>query len=157
MLQTIPGIDQIAAAMILIEIGVDMQRFGKAARLAHWAALSPGNDESAGKRKSGRIGHGNSVIRHILCECANAARMTKSTLAAKYRSLMVRKSHKKTIVALAHKMLRLIFVILSRREPYIDRHIDYDAISAKKNAPRWIKQLKKIGRWPAPQPAAART
>lgn len=81
--------------------------------------------------------------------------MTKSTLAAKYRSLMVRKSHEKTIVALAHKMLRLIFVILSRGQPYIDRHIDYDAISAKKNAPRWIKQLKKIGRWPTPQPAAA--
>ncbi len=155
LLQTIPGIDQIGAATILIEIGVDMQRFGKAASLAHWAALSPGNDQSAGKRRSGRTGHGNSVIRHILCECANAARMTKSTLAAKYRSLMVRKSHKKTIVALAHKMLRLIFVILSRGQPYIDRHIDYDAISAKKNAPRWIKQLKKIGRWPTPQPAAA--
>lgn len=90
LLQTIPGIDQAAAAMILIEIGVDMQRFEKAGRLAHWAGLSPGNDESAGKRKSGRTGHGNSVIRHILCECANAARMTKSTLAAKYRSLMVR-------------------------------------------------------------------
>lgn len=157
LLQTIPGIDEIAAAMILIEIGTDMQRFGKPSRLAHWAALSPGNDESAGKRKSSRIGHGNSVIRHILCECANAARMTKSTLAAKYRSLMVRKSHKKTIVALAHKMLRLIFVILDRRQPYIDRHIDYDALSAKKNAPRWIKQLKKIGRWPTPQPANAAT
>jgi len=155
LLQTIPGIDQIAAAMILIEIGPDMQRFEKAARLAQWAALSPGNDESAGKRRSTRIGHGNSIIRHILCECANAARMTKSTLAAKYRSLMVRKSHKKTIVALAHKMLRLIFVILSRREPYIDRNIDYEALSAKKNAPRWIKQLKKIGRWPTPQTAHA--
>ena len=157
LLQTIPGIDETAAAMILIEIGADMQRFGKAARLAHWAALSPGNDESAGKRRSGRIGHGNSIIRHILCECANAARMTKSTLGAKYRSLMVRKSHKKAIVALAHKMLRLIFVLLSRREPYIDRQIDYEALSAKKNAPRWIKQLKKIGRWPTPQPAAAAT
>jgi transposase len=156
LLQTIPGIDQFSAAMILVEIGVDMQRFGKAARLAQWAALSPGNDESAGKRKSGRIGHGNSVIRHILCECANAARNTKSTLASKYHSLKVRKSHKKAIVALAHKMLRLIFVILSRREPYLDRQIDYDALSAKKNAPRWINQLKKIGRWPVPQlPQAA--
>jgi transposase len=155
LLQTIPGIDQIAAALILIEIGVDMQHFGKASTLAHWAALSPGNNESAGKRKSGRTGHGNSVIRQILCECANAARSTKSTLAAKYRSLMVRKSHKKAIVALAHKMLRLIFVILSRREPYIDRQIDYEAESAKKNAPRWIKQLKKIGRWPTPQAAKA--
>ena len=155
LLQTIPGIDHIAAALIVIEIGDDMARFGRAQSLACWAALSPGNNESAGKRKSGRTGHGNSVIRFILCECANAARMTKSTLAAKYRSLMARKSHKKAIIAVAHKMIRLIFLMLSRRQPYIDQGIDYAAMSAKKNAPRWIKQLKKIGRWPSSQPAVA--
>jgi transposase len=155
LLQTIPGIDEIAAALILVEIGDDMARFGRARSLACWAALSPGNNESAGKRKSGRTGHGNSTIRFILCECANAARMTKSTLAAKYRSLMARKSHKKAIIAVAHKMIRLIFVMLSRRQPYIDQGIDYAAVSAKKNAPRWIRQLKAIGRWPSPKPAAA--
>jgi transposase len=155
LLQTIPGIDEIAAALILIEIGDDMTRFGRAQSLACWAALSPGNNESAGKRKSGRTAHGNSVIRSILCECANAARMTRSTMAAKYRSLMVRKSHKKSIIAVAHKMIRLIYLMLSRRQPYIDQAIDYAAMSAKKNAPRWIKQLKSIGRWPSPKPAAA--
>ncbi len=155
LLQTIPGIDRIAAALIVIEIGDDMTRFGSPRRLACWAALSPGNNESAGKRKSGRTGHGNSIIRFILCECANAVRMTKSTLAGKYRSLMVRKSHKKAIVALAHKMIRLIYILLSRRQPYIDQGIDYAAMSAKKNAPRWIKQLARIGRWPAPKPTAA--
>jgi transposase len=155
LLQTIPGIDQIAAALILIEIGDDMARFGCAARLACWAALSPGNNESAGKRKSGRTGHGNSTIRFILCECANAARMTKSTLAAKYKSLMVRKSHKKAIVAVAHKMIRLIYVLLTRRQGYIDQRIDYAAMSAAKNAPRWIKQLKAIGKWPAAEAAPA--
>jgi transposase len=157
LLQTIPGIDEIAAALILIEIGDDMTRFGRAQSLACWAALSPGNDESAGKRRSGRTAHGNSVIRCILCECANAARLTKSTLAAKYRSLMVRKSHKKAIIAVAHKMIRLIYLMLSRRQPYIDQGIDYAAMSAKKNAPRWIKQLKSIGRWPSPKPVAAGT
>lgn len=155
LLQTIPGIDEIAAAMILIEMGDDMSRFGCAERLASWAALSPGNNESAGKRKSGRTRHGNSIIRFILCECANAARTTKSTLASKYRSLMVRKSHKKAIVAVAHKMIRLIFLMLMRRQPYIDQAIDYGAMSAKKNAPRWIKQLKTIGRWPTSKAAAA--
>jgi transposase len=155
LLQTIPGIDQIAAALILIEIGDDMTRFARPQSLACWAALSPGNDESAGKRRSGRTGHGSAVIRFILCECANAARMTKSTLAAKYRSLMVRKSHKKSIIAVAHKMIRLIFLMLSRRQPYIDQGVDYAAMSAKKNAPRWIKQLKAIGRWPSTKPAAA--
>ena len=148
LLQTIPGIDRIAAALILIEIGEDMTRFGSPRSLACWAALSPGNNESAGKRKSGRTGHGNSIIRFILCECANAARMTKSTLGGKYRSLMVRKSHKKTIIALAHKMIRLIYILLSRKQPYIDQGIDYAAMSAKKNAPRWIKQLRAIGKWP---------
>ncbi|CDW96146.1 transposase (fragment) [Thiomonas arsenitoxydans] len=80
LLQTIPGIDETAAALILIEIDDDMARFGAPERLACWAALSPGNHESAGKRKSGRTRHGNNAIRYILCECANAARMTKSTL-----------------------------------------------------------------------------
>ena len=155
LLQTIPGIDAMAAATILIEIGDDMGRFGRTERLACWAALSPGNNESAGKRKSGRTRHGNSIIRFILCECAHAARMSKSTLAAKYRGLMVRKSHKKAIVAIAHKMIRLIFVLLSRRQPYIDQSIDYAAMSAKKNAPRWIKQFKAIGRWPSSKAAAA--
>ena len=67
----------------------------------------------------------------------------------------MRKSHKRAIVAVAHKMIRLIFVMLSRRQPYIDQSIDYAAISAKKNAPRWIKQLKIIGRWPTAKTAAA--
>jgi hypothetical protein len=155
LLQTLPGIDQVAAALILIEIGDDMCRFGSPARLACWAALSPGNQESAGKRRSGRTRHGNNVIRYILCECANAARMTKSTLASKFKSLVVRKPHKKAIVALAHKMIRLIYILLSRRQPYLDQSIDYAAISAKKNAPRWIKQLRAIGKWPSHNPPAA--
>ena len=62
--------------------------------------------------------------------------MTRSSLAAKYKSLMVRKTHKKSIVAIAHKMIRLIYLMLTRREPYRDPMVDYDAMSAKKNAPR---------------------
>jgi transposase len=158
LLQTLPGIDEVAAALILIEIGDDMAlmaRAGSPGGLACWAALSPANHESAGKRESGRTRHGNNVVRCILCECANAARWTKRTLAAKYKSLMVRKSHKKAIVAVAHKMIRLICVLLSRREPYRDQAIDYASIRAKKNAPRWMKQLKAIGKWPAPSSPAA--
>ena len=68
---------------------------------------------------------------------------------------MVRKSHKRAIVAVAHKMIRLIFLLLTRRQPYIDQCIDYAAMSAKKNAPRWIKQLKTIGHWPTQKTAAA--
>jgi transposase len=155
LLQTIPGIDAIASAMILIEIGDDMSQFGDADRLASWAALCPGNNESAGKRKSGKTRKGNAIVRYILCECANAARNTKSSLAAKYRSLMARKSHKKAIVAIAHKLIRIIYFMLSRHEPYRDPGVDYEAMSAQKNAPRWIKALKKIGKLPIAKPALA--
>jgi transposase len=155
LLQTMPGIDAIASAMILIEIGDDMSRFGDADRLASWAALCPGNNESAGKRKSGKTRKGNAIIRYILCECANAARNTKSSLASKYRGLMIRKSHKKSIVAIAHKMIRIIYFMLSRHEPYRDPGVDYEAMSANKNAPRWIKALKKIGKLPTAKPALA--
>jgi len=72
--------------MILIEIGDDPLRFGSAARLASWSALCPGNNESAGKRKSGKTRHGNPVVRYLLCEAANAARRTKTVFRAKYES-----------------------------------------------------------------------
>jgi transposase len=154
LLQTLPGIDQIASALILIEIGDDMTRFGCADRLASWAALCPGNHESAGKRKSGKTRKGNALIRYILCECANAARLTKSSLAGKFKAMKARKSHKKVVVAIAHKMIRIIYLMLTRKVPYHDPNIDYEALSAKKNAPRWIKQLRLINQWP-PKPLAA--
>lgn len=155
LLQTIPGIDAIAAALILVEIGTDMSRFGSADRLASWAALCPGNHESAGKRKSGKTRHGNSIVRYLLCEAANAARRTKSVFASKYQSLVIRRGHKKAIVALAHKLIRTIYVILARREPYRDSGIDYHAAAVSKNAPRWIRALKQFGYWPTKTPVPA--
>jgi transposase len=153
LLQTIPGIDQVTAALILIEIGDDLRRFGSASRLASWAALCPGNNESAGKRKSGKVRHGNPIVRYLLCEAANAARRTKTVFRAKYESLAIRRGHKKTIIALAHKLIRTIYVVLERRKPYRDSAFDYQAASVAKNAPRWIRALKKYGYWP--QVAAA--
>jgi len=141
LLQTLPGIDQLAACLILIEIGDDLSHFGSADRFASWAAVCPGNQESAGKRKTGRTRKGNTVLRSILCECANAARRTKSVFAAKYQSLVLRRGHKKTIVALAHKLVRTLFFLLTRRQPYRDSGFDYAAATVAKNAPRWIKAL----------------
>lgn len=149
LLQTIPGLDAIAAAMILIEIGVEMERFGGAGRLASWAALCPGNNESAGKRKSGKTRKGSQMVRTLLIEAANSARRTKSAFRAKYDALVGRRGHKRTIVALAHKLLRTIYFVLSRRQPYRDPGIDYEALTVTKHAPRWIKALKKFGYWPS--------
>jgi transposase len=85
LLQTIPGIDQISAAMILIEISDDLRRFGSASRLASWAALCPGNNESAGKRKTGKVRHSNPIVRYLLCEAANAARKAKNLIPRQIR------------------------------------------------------------------------
>jgi transposase len=136
LLQTLPGIDQISAAMIPVEIGTDLSAFD-AARFASWAALCPGNHQSAGKRKTGKTRKGNHAIRYLLCEAANAARRTNSALRNKYQSLVPRKGHKKAIIAVAHKMIRTIFVLFTRREAYRDPGIDYQAIVVNKNAPRW--------------------
>lgn len=148
LLQTIPGIDAMAAAAILIEIGDDMTRFGSAQRLASWSALCPGNNESAGKRKSGKTRKGNSLLRALLCEAANAARCTLSVFKAIYQGLVVRRGHKKAIVALAHKLIRTIYFMLTRRQAYHDSGIDYAAANVAKNAPRWLKALKRFGYWP---------
>jgi len=117
LLQTIPGIDQVTAAMILIEIGDNVHRFGSPSRLASWTALCPGNNESAGKRISGKTRHGNPIVRYLLCEAANAARRTKTVFRAKYNSLVIRRGHKKTIIALAHKLIRTIYFVLAPVSP----------------------------------------
>ena len=161
LLQTIPGIDQIAAALILIEIGNDLSAFASADHLASWAGLCPGNHESAGKRKTGKTRKGNHAIRVILCEVANAARNTKSALRDKYQALVARRGHKKAIIAVAHKIIRTIYLLFTRREPYRDTGFDYEAAKVAKNAPRWIRALKKFGYWPksnalsTPMPAIA--
>lgn len=145
LLQTIPGIDQTGAAMLLVELGADMAAFGSAERLASWVGICPGNNESAGKRKSGRIRRGNAWVRRLLCEFAQAAARTRCAFKAKFESLAIRKGHKKSIVALAHKMLRTIYAMLATGTHYQDRSVDYEALSVARNAPRWMKMLRKHG------------
>ena len=150
LLQTLPGIDLIGAAMLLVEIGANMAVFGSADRLASWVGICPGNNESAGKRKSGRVRKGNLYVRRLLCEFAHAASRTRSVFKSKFQSLIVRRGHKRSIVALAHKILRTIFFMLKRNEPYRDSSTDYEALSVQRNAPRWIKALTRLGFIPAP-------
>ena len=145
LLQTIPGIDRIGAAMLLVEIGADMNAFGSAERLASWVGICPGNNESAGKRKTGRIRKGNAWVRRLLCEFAQAAARTRSALKAKFDSLAIRKGRKKSVIALAHKMLRTIYAMLTSGLHYEDKTVDYEAMSVARNAPRWIKMLKRHG------------
>jgi transposase len=148
LLQTIPGIDLIGAAMLLVEIGTDMNSFGSAERLASWVGICPGNNESAGKRKSGKTRKGNAWVRRLLCEFAQAAARSRCALKDKFAALSIRKGHKKSIVALAHKMLRTLFAMLKSNTPYRDKVVDYEALSVQRNAPRWIKMLAKHGFMP---------
>ena len=145
LLQTIPGVDLIGAAMLLIEIGTDMDAFGSADRLASWVGICPGNNESAGKRKSGHARKGNLYVRRLLCEFAHAASRTKSVFKSKFQSLVVRRGYKRAIIAIGHKILRTIFFMLKRRKHYQDSATDYEALSIQRNAPRWIKALTKFG------------
>jgi transposase len=149
LLQTIPSIDRMGAAMLLVEISAEMQNFGSAERLASWVGICPGNNESAGKRKSGKTRKGNAWVRRLLCEFAQAASRSRCALKDKFAALSIRKGHKKSIVALAHKMLRIIFAVLKTSKPYLDRVVDYEALSVQRNAPRWIKMLIKHNFMPA--------
>lgn len=143
--QTIPGFDVLSAAMLLAEIGVDMSRFGSKDRLCSWAGMCPGNQESAGKRKSGRSRKANPYVRSLLCEAANSARKTQSQFQGLYKGLVIRRGHKRAIVAVGHKILQVVYILLSRKEPYKDPEIDYEALVVHRNAPRWLDALQKYG------------
>ncbi len=149
LLQTLPGVDLMGAAMLLVEIGSDMSVFATPDRLASWVGICPGNNESAGKRKSGRLRKGNPYVRRLLCEFAHAASRTKSAFHARFQSLIVRRGYKRAIVALAHKMLRTIFFMLKRGDYYRDSATNYEQLSVQRNASRWIKALTRFGFIPA--------
>lgn len=144
-LQTLPGVDQLSAAMILVEIGDDMAAFGSPAKLASWAGVCPGQNESAGKRKSARARKGNPYLRRILCEAANAASRTRCGWQDKFKGLLIRRGRKRAIFAIAHKLLKTVFLLIQRGDYYRDAQTDYEALTVQRNAPRWIKKLIQYG------------
>jgi len=117
-MSTIPGVEQRAASLILSEIGLDMSRFGSSRRLAAWAGVCPGNNESGGKRKRQRTRKGDRWLRRVLVQCAWATRKTDSFLGSTFRRLQARIGGKKTAMAVAHKILVIIYHILSEGTVY---------------------------------------
>lgn len=91
----------------------------------------------AGKRKNGKTCKGNAWVRRLLCEFAPAAARSRRALKDKFAALSIRKGHKKSIVALAHKVLRVVFSMLKTGKPYQDKAVDYKALGVQRNAPRW--------------------
>ena len=119
LLDEIPGVDWTLAAAIIAELGVDMNVFGNVSQLASWAGICPGNNESGGKRKSGRIPKGNVYLKAALVEAANAAAKAKGTyLRDKFYRLKARRGYKRAAIAVAHKILVAIFHMFSHRVCY---------------------------------------
>jgi transposase len=144
-LQTIPGIDKLAASIIIAETGVDMQQWQTSEKFCSWAGMCPGNNESAGKRKYAGVVKGSPSLRKIICEVANSATKTTSQFKSFYKALQIRRGHKRTIIAAGHKILRVIFKLLSTATGYSDPEVDYEALMVKRNAPRWLQCLTKYG------------
>jgi transposase len=145
-LDSIPGVDLTAARHILAEIGTDMHRFGDAARLASWAGVCPGNNESGGKRHRGKTRQGNRYLRRLLVQCAWGARKTPTFLGQTFRRLEVRIGKKKAALAVAHKMLVIVYHLLAQGTYYEEAR--YDHRSAKQEVrerKRAIKALERLG------------
>lgn len=146
LLDTIPGVDIKAAAVIVAEIGVDMSVFQSDRHLSSWAGVSPGNNESAGKKKQKRCAQGNKHLKATLGECAWAASNKKnSRLSAFYWRLVKRMGKKKATVALAHLILRIAYNILLTKEPYKELSNDYMVDVEKKRQTKMIKELEAKG------------
>lgn len=147
LLKTIPGIHDRTAQVLLAEIGPDLTPFRTAAHLASWAGVCPGNNESAGKRRSGRTRKGNQWLRSALIQMAWAASRTKGTyLAAHFHRLSVRRGAKRAAVAVSHSLLVIVYNVLTRRTPYQDLGADYlDRRNEERLTRRLIARLERLG------------
>jgi transposase len=126
LLDTVPGINQRAAEDILAEIGIDMSRFPTDKHLASWSGRAPGNNQSGGKRFSGRRPKGNKSLGSILTEVSQAASRTKGTFFnARYHRLAARRGKKRAIAAVSHSIIVAIWHILAYQEPYLELGGDY--------------------------------
>ncbi len=147
LLQSIPVLQETAIASIVSEIGTDMSRFPSDKHIASWAGLSPGNHESAGKRLSGSTTHGNPYLRAVLCQVAWVVAHTKDTyLSAYYHRIARRRGKKKAIVAVAHKLLIIIYHVLSTKKPYEELGADYfDQLDKARIERRAVQRLEQLG------------
>jgi transposase len=160
LLATIPGIGERAAQVIISEIGVEMARFPTAAQLASWAGLCPGNNESAGKHRSGKIRKGNTELCTTLTECAWAAGRIATYVGAQFRRFHRRfgkQGGRKAATATAHTLIVIIWHVLTENTAYRDLGADYftrriDHPEARKR--QLIRELEALGHKVTLEPAA---
>lgn len=158
-LTAIPGVKRNTAHVIVAETGVDMGRFASAAQLESWAGMCPGNNESAGKRRTGKTRKGSKWLRQALVEAANAAIRKKGTaLGARYRRLLRHLGHRKAVFAVGRQILEISYHLLANRTTYQELGVDYfDRRYSERVKQRCIRQLERLGHQvtltPLPPPA----
>jgi transposase len=146
-LTTIPGVEQRAAETVIAEIGPDRNQFPTAGHLASWAGTCPGNNESAGKRRSGRTTKGSRWLRQVLTQAAWAASHTKDTyLSAQYRRLAARRGKKRALVALGHTLLVIMYHLLKDGTTYHELGGDFlERLGPDRLTRQLVQRLEKLG------------
>jgi transposase len=146
LLISIPGIGKKAAMQIISETGGEMKAFTDSGKLTGWAGLRPRNDESAGKFKSKAITHGNKYLSRIMVQCAWAASKTKgSHYKSKFEQLCIRKSRKKALIAIARKLLTVVYHVLNENQPFDNNMLPvYDPKKIESKNKYHRKELDKL-------------
>lgn len=147
LLDSIPGIDKTAAYAILAEIGQDMAAFPTAQHICSWAGLAPGSHQSAKKKKKQRVGHGNNYLKTMLCEVAWViAGQRKQYLSGWYWRLKQRTDAKRAVVALARKLLVIIYTMLKTKQPYNEeKFLERKQASEQRRVGRMVHELTRLG------------
>ncbi|MEV6945523.1 IS110 family transposase [Streptomyces sp. NPDC051172] len=148
LLITIPGISLTLAQVLIAEVGVDMGRFATAGHLASWAGMCPGNNESAGKRQSGRTRHGDTWLKTALFMAGTSAARSKNTyLGAQFRRLVPHRGAKRATVAVGHSILVATWHILHDLVPYHDLGADHftNRLGKERQTRRLLSQLAALG------------
>lgn len=146
LLSTIPGVDSRSSEELIAEIGADMNQFPTAGHLSSWAGVCPGNNESAGKRKSGKTTGGNRWLKATLGEVAWGAGRTKNTyLVEHYGRIKRRRGKKRAIVAVGHTVLVTVYHMIKNRKPYMELGNDFYVKRASNSHKYHVKKLEKLG------------
>jgi transposase len=156
LLESIPGIGRRNAEVIIAEIGADMSAFPSSRHLASWAKLSPGNNESAGKRKTGATGKGSPWLRSALVESALAATRAHGYLRARYWRVRQRRGHQRAVIAVAHAILEISYQMLTSGELYRELGEDfYERRDSQRAKDRHLRALERLGYHVTVQPTPA--